>query len=181
MNDRRAAQRYAKVFFEGARRRGVLAAVQADIAALRALLREVPAFGAFLANRLLTQERRSALLAQLLEGRLGAWTYRFLQLLERHRQLHLLDAVAAAFETLGRRAAGVRQLTIASAAPLAPEQIRAIEAALAARLPGLRQLEVTARHEPALLGGFTVRVDDLLYDLSLAHQLARLHTTLVQA
>ena len=173
MNERRTTRRYAKVFFEGSRKRGLLEPARTDLLALRALIRTSADFASFLQNLLIPQELRLTILDRLFKESLSAWTQAFLRLLERHRKLHLLNGIATVFEQYDKQALGLLEVTITSARPLEPGQSAAIEERIANRFH--RKLETVQRVDPSLLGGFKVQAGDMIFDLSLTHQLERLN------
>jgi F-type H+-transporting ATPase subunit delta len=68
---------------------------------------------------------------------------------------------------------------VLAAQPLTEEQMRALSERFAQRLG--RKIKATQKRDPSLLGGFLVRVGDVVYDYSVSHQLEQLHHKMVTA
>lgn len=85
------------------------------------------------------------------------------------RILQLLDE-----ELLARR--GRRRAAVASAVPLGPSGVRALEETLAVRVGAPVTARVTA--QPSLLAGFRADVGDLFFDASLQGALSRFRARL---
>lgn len=179
MKDRKAATRFARLLFDGAVKAGAVDAVQADLAALQALIAQSKEFAAFLGNQLIPQDRRRAILTSLLKDSLHAFTFRFIELMERERQLPMLAAVAAAFADTYRAAKGILKITVTSARPLEAAQAAKVREKIAGRLR--KTVESIEKTDAKLLGGFRVQVNDMMFDFSLSRQLERLRAKMIQA
>lgn len=171
MSSRPAVARYARALADLAEHARRLQAVRADLRALRELEQATPELRAFLGNYLVPAGRRQSAIRELFEARTDPLTYRFLLLLEERHGLHLAPAVSDALEEQCERATGVLRATVTSAAPLDDEQVSALAARLRQRLN--RPVKLAAAADPSLLGGFKVRMEDRVYDASVAHQLDR--------
>jgi F-type H+-transporting ATPase subunit delta len=93
-------------------------------------------------------------------------------LLVRRRRIEQLARVAAEFRRLDDRRRGIVHATATSAAPLEPDDVRAIVARLEGMTGGTVELETAV--DPDLLGGVVVRVGDRLIDGSVRGRLERL-------
>ncbi len=100
-----------------------------------------------------------------------------IQLLLRRGRIHQLPTVAAEFRRLDNARQGITLATATSAAPLSPDEIRAITARLEQLSGGRVELDVQV--DPSLLGGLIVRVGDRLIDGSVRGRLERLRNQLV--
>jgi len=97
-------------------------------------------------------------------------------LLLRRGRIDLLPRVAREFARLDDLRNGVVNATATSAAPLDPDEVRALTARLQ-RLTGGR-VELTTNVDPSLLGGVVVRLGDRLIDGSVRGRLERLRSRL---
>jgi F-type H+-transporting ATPase subunit delta len=97
-------------------------------------------------------------------------------LLVRRGRIEQLPRVAAEFARLDDKRNGLTHATATSAAPLGPEEVRAIAARLEALTGGRVALDTTV--DPAILGGIVVRIGDRLIDGSVRGRLERLRNQL---
>lgn len=97
-------------------------------------------------------------------------------LLLRRGRIEQLPRVATEFARLDDRRKGLTHATATTAAPLGPEEIRAITARLEELTGGSVALETAV--DPSLLGGVVVRVGDRLIDGSVRGRLERLRQQL---
>lgn len=175
----RTSRRYAKVLYTMAREAGRVDDVQADLAGLRELARRLPELSAFLTDYMIPSEQRIDLLKTLFEKRLDALTYRFLMFLEERHQMRMLDPMADFFGELRDQERGIVKAKITAARPLSAEQLDALRTNLEAKLQ--KRISAEAATDPTLLGGFTVRIGDVIYNSSTAHQLDTFKQKLITA
>jgi F-type H+-transporting ATPase subunit delta len=107
--------------------------------------------------------------------RVSAIALRLLEALASRDDLRLLGAVRAHCETLLRHAEGRLRVTAAFAAEPEPDTVARLRQRL---IPAGTPFDFNVCVQPALLGGFTVRIDDRLVDASLSGRLVRLRTAL---
>lgn len=172
-----AAERYAKALFSLARDEGRVDGVGAELDRLVAAMRAVPAFRDVLVRPLHpAAERRSALRAVGERIGLSPLLRNFGCFLIDQRRTRDFEAIRAAYERLAEEAAGRVRGEVVAATPLAPAQLERLRAALSRRTG--REVELSVRLDPLLLGGATARVGDLVFDGSLRSQLAHLRASL---
>lgn len=98
-------------------------------------------------------------------------------LLLRRGRIEDLPRVAAEYRRLDNRRQGITEATATAAAPLTPDEVRALTARLEQFTGGRVELDVQV--DPSLLGGLVVRVGDRLIDGSVRGRLERLRNQLV--
>ncbi len=87
-----------------------------------------------------------------------------------------LPEVAEAYAELLDEAAGIRQVMVTTAVPLAEKEQGALEQALGTKLGAKIRLKSIV--DKSLIGGIMVQIDDTVYDASLRHQLSSLKQSL---
>lgn len=97
---------------------------------------------------------------------------RFIALLAENKRLGFLPEISRLFDQLKDEAERVVDVTVTSAAPMAPPEQAALTASLEKRFG--RTVRVHAEVDPQLIGGATVRAGDLVIDGSLKSRLERL-------
>ena len=88
-----------------------------------------------------------------------------------------VELVAVHFDRLLDRSRGIVAATVTSAAPLSPDEARAVGARVQA-MTG-KQVRLSATVDPDLIGGLIVRVGDQWIDASVRGRLERLRDQLV--
>jgi F-type H+-transporting ATPase subunit delta len=156
---------------------GTLDAVKEDLAALQQLTARSSELARFLADYHLSRRARGKLLTNLFSGRLTPLGFRFVMFLEEKRRLKLLDSICASFMQLHDRMNGVVRGRLESAFELDPADITAISDRAEATGTGRVQLALDVK--PDLLGGFRLRIGDVIRDFSISGQLRRMRQRLV--
>jgi F-type H+-transporting ATPase subunit delta len=124
----------------------------------------------------ITTERLTEVIASICEADLDASGKAFLALLAENQRVDYLPEIAQRFAALADDAENVADVEIVSAAALDEQQQARLAAAMRKRLQ--RDVRLTCRIDPALIGGAIVRSGDLLIDGSLKGKLERLQTEL---
>jgi F-type H+-transporting ATPase subunit delta len=175
------ARRYAEAAFQvalerEAAERGAVDAWNAALARAAAVYAD-ERVARVLTNPTLARGARQRVLQQALAEPLPTPILNLIGLLMQRRRIELLPLVAAEFQRLVDRRAGVTSATITSAAPLADDERRALAERLTLLTGG--PVRLTARVDPALIGGVVVRLGDRLFDGSVRGRLERLRARLV--
>ena len=165
--------RYSSALFELARDAGEVERVERDLddfdrllddsADLRRLVRS-PVFSA--------EDQIRALDAILTQGGAGELASNFIKLTARNRRLFAIRDMIAAYRALAAAARGEVTAEVISAQELKPSQVEAIKAELKA-VRG-REVKLTERVEPTILGGLIVRIGSRMIDNSLRTKLLNL-------
>ncbi len=170
------ARRYAEAAFEVAQRDGTIEAWRSELDTAAAIIGDERAISA-LANPALPIDQRSVAVAALLKGTASGPVQNLIQLLLRRGRIEELGRVAAEFRRLDDRRQGITHASVTSAAPLTPDEIRALTARLEATTGGRVVLDTAV--DESLLGGLVVRVGDRLIDGSVRGRLERLRNQLI--
>ena len=162
------ARPYAKAAFEAAR--GRLAPWSE---ALRRAARAVadPRVEALLHDPRIPSEQLAELVAAVAGPSLEPATRNFIRVLAENHRLGCLAEVSARFDDLKAQAEGTIEVEVISACALSETQQGMLAAALERRLG--RTVRLSCTHDPALIGGASVRAGDLVIDGSLRGRLER--------
>lgn len=172
-----AAERYARALFSLARDEDRVDAVRGELDRLVEAMRAVPAFREVVVRPLHpAAERRRALGAVGERLGLSPLLRNFGSFLIDQRRTRDVEAIRDDYVRLAEEAAGRVRGEVVAAAPLEAAQVERLRAALSRRTG--RDVQLTVRVDPALLGGATARVGDLVFDGSLRTQLAQLRASL---
>jgi F-type H+-transporting ATPase subunit delta len=171
-----AARRYAEAGFEVAMRDGSLESWRAELDIAAAIIGDERAMKV-LSNPAIPRDRRATVLGELLEGRVSQPVENLLQFMLRRGRIEDVLRVAAEFRRLDDDRQGITRATATSAAPLTPDETRALTERLEQSTGG--RIALDAQVDPSLLGGLVVRLGDLLMDGSVSGRLERLRNQLV--
>ncbi len=171
-----AARRYAEAVFDLATRDDALDRWATDLGNAAAMLSNEQA-ARIVESPAVPAEERRALVHRLLEGRVSEAAERLIALLIDRGRVDLLPAVATEYAHLLNRRRGIVEATVTSAAPLTPDELRAVQAKVEQMSES--KVELRTAVDESLIGGLTVRIGDRLLDASVRGRLERLRDQLV--
>ncbi|MFC3080346.1 F0F1 ATP synthase subunit delta [Phenylobacterium terrae] len=172
--------RYAQALFDLANEQNQLAAVEADLKSLKAMIADSRDLRVLLASPAFGSEEKSkALQAVAAAAQLNPTTRKFLGLLAANGRASALASVITGFEDLAAKARGAIAAEVVTAVPLSAAQANGVAAALRQALG--RDPEISTRVDPAILGGIRVKVGSRLFDASLKSKLDQMKFALKRA
>lgn len=175
------AQIYATSLFDLADKAGGRQAIEATLAELEDVLemtRHDARFSEFLASRVLPMAQRAESLTRIFAGRASDLTLRFLQILNEKGRLPHLTAIVSAFDHLVQERFGRVEVDLYTAAPISPDELRAIREQIQAKLG--REPIVHPYVDASMIGGIRLQIGDQLIDGSVSTQLRRLKDQLAE-
>jgi F-type H+-transporting ATPase subunit delta len=179
MTNRAAAARYAKALFDVALKETDPQAVERELAAFVALVQGHEQLAKVVVNPAVPAPRKAGLIADLAaRAGLSPVTTRLLGVLASRDRLVLLPDVV---EQYGQRVLDhqrVARATVTTAVPLPSESVAALGRAFA-RVTG-RQVQVTPRVDPGVIGGVIAQIGSVVYDGSVRRQLERIRQALTE-
>jgi F-type H+-transporting ATPase subunit delta len=170
-----AARRYARALSLLGQEQGdgALEKIVQELRAVADAVRGSPELAGMLADPVVPQEARKAVMAEVLRRLgVGVTVRNAALLLTDRRRGALLPAVSEALERLSDERGGRVHAEVTSAAALTETQAARLKAALE-RLTG-RAITLTRRVDPSLLAGAVTRIGDKVYDGSARTRLAEL-------
>ena len=167
------AGRYATALFELATETKSLDAIASDLSRLKALVEGSADLARLVRSPIFSREEQGkAMDAVLARLNVHALTKNFVGLLAQKRRLFALTGIVAAFDALVARQRGEMTAEVTSAQPLKAEQRTALMGTLKDALK--RDMRLTERVDPSLLGGLIVKVGSRQIDSTLKSKLVRL-------
>lgn len=174
-----AAKRYAKALYTLCTEQQAVEQVHRDLESLAELLDRSPEWKAFVCTPHGALEKRAALLAKVMDGRVHPLTARFLAFIDRRRRIVLLPGVIAAWQDLHDEARGILRARVVSAGDLTAGQQEILLQRLGKRYG--KQVIATHGTDPALIGGLKVFIGDQVFDYSIEGLLQTLHKQMIHA
>ncbi len=172
----RVAKRYTKALFELAQEHGILEKIEADMERLNRLIGESDDFRSFLSNPLISESAKQKIVREILADHVETLTFQFLELLAEKRRISILPAVIEQFREMLLAYRHVLEGELISAVPLEQKQIETIKKHLENMLG--QTVVLQTKVQPEIIGGFVVRIQDMVIDNSIRLQLNKLREKL---
>lgn len=172
----RVAKRYAKALFELAVEEQQLNEIEADLQQVSKVMEDSSEFKELLPNPLIADQEKVKLILPLFEGKVRQMTVNFLALLGQKKRLSLLPDIVAQFNQMMLVYRNIVEAEVISAVKLSAAQVERIKKQME-ELTG-KHLLLKERTEHSLIGGFIVKVQDIIIDNSIRHHLDKLRERL---
>ncbi len=172
MSATQAAQRYSKTFYHFMEEQALVELSVRDAEVIVLLAKSAPRLQATLTNEVIPNAQKLVFLTKLFSEQLHQQTNKFMRFMLAKGRSALIVPMAECYLQLYRERSGVLQAHLETAFPLSPTVQAALEQRFSTHLAKTLELKTVIR--PQLLGGFTLRVVDKLYDYSLNGALTRL-------
>lgn len=171
---------YARSLFELAEeadRREKILEVADELEQIAELLRQDRGFRELMASPIIERSRRSKAIRGIFENRITDLTLRFLLVLNQKGRLARFESIAAAFDQLVQEKFGKVEVDVFTAAPLGGEQLHEIKDRIQRALG--REPVLHPYTDATMIGGIKLRVGDQLIDGSVAAQLRRMKSDIL--
>ena len=179
MSTRASAGRYARALLDVVVTEGNPEQVEQELTAFADLVARTAELQTALTNPAVPVSAKRAILESLLSRlALSPPLAKLLQLLAGRDRLSLVGDLAAVYRERLMEHRHIVRAEVTTAAPLAPERVAQFEQRLAAATGG--RVTLTTRVDSALIGGAVAPGGSIVYDGSIATQLARIRERLEQ-
>ena len=171
MSSTRAAIRYAKAILDLANSKSVALEVSKDMTLIANTIKENKELQAFIENPTLKNEVKNSALLEVFASVNGVSKGLF-QLLFENKRFEILESIAVEYNRLFDEANGVEVAKVTTAIAMTPE----LEAKVLAKIKEFSSKKVTIENtvDPAIIGGFILRIGDKQYNASVANRLQTL-------
>ena len=170
---------YAEAFLQLSEASGDTANVVAQAKALLSLWNESPELREAMASPVLEIEAKKAAISSLFSDQVSPTFLNLLKLLADRQRVGYLDAVLERFLELYRDQNQIALATVTSAEALSDDQLARISEQVKA-VAGTDKVEINTAVDPALIGGFVLKVGSKVIDASLSGQVRRLGLALAK-
>jgi F-type H+-transporting ATPase subunit delta len=175
------AMTYARSLYELAHKQGgneKVLLIGEQIAAMAGLSASNPGMREFLSSRIIAAKAKKASLQKILASQFDPLLQHFILLLNDKGRLGHLAQIARAYDKAQQEAAGRVEVTVFTARGMDEGQLSTLRGQIQARLG--REPIMTAKVEPAMLGGIRLQIGDKLIDASLQSRLRKVAQTLTE-
>lgn len=180
MTARAAAARYARALFDVVLKEADPRRVEEELAGFAELGRQHEALSRVFTNPAIPASRKRAIVDRLVErAELTPALAKLLHMLADRDRLTLLPDLVEAYRARLLDHLRVVRADVTTAVALAEDRLKALERSLA-KTTG-RQVTLTTRVDPSIIGGAVAKVGSVVYDGSVSRQLERLKEKLADA
>jgi F-type H+-transporting ATPase subunit delta len=168
MASTRAAIRYAKAILDLANSKGVAEAVNNDMKSIALAIESNLELSTFIQNPTTKVEVKESALLEVFADVNGV-TKGLFHLLFENKRFEILEAIALEYKKLFDESNGVEVAKVTTAIPMDA----ALEAKVLAKVATLSDKKITIENivDPAIIGGFILRIGDQQYNASVANRL----------
>jgi len=171
MKSTKSAIRYAKAILELSSETNAVDQVASDMERIVEAGNDTGDFQVFLNSPVIKTDKKISIL-KVLFSEFTELTMSFIELITKNKREYLLTEIASAFVNLLKKQNGIVPISVTSAVKLEKQTLNQILEKLKSHVDG--EFEVTEEVDPALIGGFVVRMEDKQIDASIASQLNRM-------
>lgn len=179
MVEDRIGYRYAKSIYALAQEKGVLEGVKEDMALVADVCKSSRDFYTMLQSPIVTSFKKEAVISRIFDAQLKSEiTGNFMKLLVRKGREMYLPQAAEAFIQLFDSRHDIQRGALISAEPLPAAVVSDIVRTMEAKTG--KRLDIQTKTDPALIGGFVLKLGNRLYDGSVSYALRRLKRELAK-
>ncbi|SRX52660.1 ATP synthase F1 subunit delta [Aequorivita sp. CIP111184] len=168
----RAAIRYAKAILQKANENNTEAVLFGDMQSVYYTIEGSRELQTVLQSPVIKANDKKEALLKIFSGQ-SEITHSLITLLVANKRTPLLGKVAKSFVDLYNEQEGVKVATVTTAVPLSDELERKVMDKVK-ELTGSEKVTLRSEIDPAIIGGFILRVGDIQYNASIANQLGNI-------
>jgi len=172
MSEQTVGSRYAKALIDLAQEQKSVDAIKADMDLFTDTLKKNPELKAVLSNPIIAQNKKLKILDEVFSGKVDKLTLSFFKLMVNKGRGEVLYTTAFEYVNQFNIKKHITKATVVSAVPLSAANKQVIIADVQSAIGGIVELE--ARVDAALIGGFVLTVGDLQLDTSVLSSLRKL-------
>lgn len=164
----RAAIRYAKAILDIAHSKGVATEVNNDMATIASTVNGNAELMAFIGNPTLSLTVKNNAVAEIFTNVNGV-TKGLFQLLNENKRFEILGSIASEYNRLFEEMNGMETATVTTAIPMDAD----LEGKVMAKILTFSNKKINIKNivDPAIIGGFILRIGDQQYNASVANRL----------
>jgi F-type H+-transporting ATPase subunit delta len=146
--------------------------------ALLGLLKESPELAEILANPIVKNADKKAILNNIVGGKIHPFIINFLMILVDRRRIGFLAGICLQYQAALRKLKGIVLAEVTSAIELSEAQSASVRERIQA-MTGSSNVEISTKIDPEIIGGVIIKVGSQTIDTSIRAELRRLSLSLV--
>lgn len=169
--------RYARAFFSLAKEKGLMDALQEDVATILAVCESSSDFNRLIDSPVIASSGKIKAIKSIFGGKVNAHTLNFLALITQNMREKFIPSIFRDLREMYRKSQGISSAVLTTARQLDDSIVEQIRRELETVSGG--KVELSQSINPDLIGGFVLRMDDKQYDASVSTQLKRIKESLL--
>lgn len=179
MNENKISVRYAKSLFALGKETDALLVLKQDIELLYQCIREIPELKVVIHSPVIRSLEKIKLFDEMFRAAFNPVTLTFIRLVLDKRREEYLAGISRYFLTLMKTEQGIQAADVVTATPLSENLRQSILNLITRKFKA--QVELNESVDPALIGGFILRVGDQQIDASITSKLRKIKQELIQS
>lgn len=181
MNEGLIPSRYAKALLKVAQQQQCAPEIYGIMKQLALSFATQPALNRTIANPFVAAEEKVSLITTAAGAAGNTLFADFLKLLIQNKRIDLIRDIALAYADIYRKENNIFVVKVTSAKPLDDAELQRLHRIVAGHLPAGSTMEFSADVDPALIGGFTVTINNERLDASIKNELKQLRLKLINS
>ncbi|MBP6977057.1 MAG: ATP synthase F1 subunit delta [Bacteroidales bacterium] len=169
MRERKIAYRYAKALFDYAAEEKILDKVNADMELIGKVCSQNRDFRVILKSPIVHKPKKISILRGIFKGHISPETMTYLQIIAKKSRENYIQDIAGDFNALYLEHQNIKTALIRTAVPIDGSLRQKIISLLEKKTKA--GVHLTEEVDPALIGGFIIKVGDQQYDTSIQRKL----------
>ncbi len=165
-------KRYAKALLALARENNILERSYVDMKGVHNVFAGNKELAAILKSPVTRLSKKNRIISRLFENRVHPLILKYIQIIMRKQRGFMLEGIAAAYQDVYKEYLEIARVEVTTAVPM-DDTLRHQAIAAAARLTD-HEIEFHEKVNPAIMGGFIIRVGEMQYNASVYDRLVRL-------
>jgi len=178
MSYSKIAKRYAKALFDFSKEKNSVENVKSDMDYIHELCAQSEDFVAVLNSPILKVQKKKDIVAAVVGDKISDSTMDMLKIIADSRRESIIPTMADEFIKMYNESIGLVKVDLYSAVELSKDLQDKISKKIATQTE--KKIELTQHIQEDLIGGFVLKMDDMLYDASLKSSLSKLKNVLSQ-
>jgi F-type H+-transporting ATPase subunit delta len=179
MNNSLITVRYARALFQLSEEYKIQDSVRKDIEELLAIIAGSPEFKFMLESPMIKGSEKSRLIDEIFINKIQALTLKFFHLLIENKREHFMPDICRNFITEYKQKLGIKEASITTAKVLDDETKKQIYNYIASKFN--IKIELEEKVDPAIIGGFILRLEDEQVNASIRSQLNKIKRELINS
>lgn len=169
--------RYAKALFSLGKEKNLIRPLHEDISKIYNLCTDSEDFIHLLDNPVISSFQKKEILEKILKPHISELAMQFILLITGNNREVEIPGICRNFIDRVRADQGILPATVTTAGKLSPGTLEQIRASLEKETE--KEIELTEKVNPSIIGGMILRIEDLQYDGSIATQLKKIKTAML--